>query len=214
MTGVIHRPPEGPRPQRGSIPADLAALAREQASGQALMPQDGWRCSPLTTSGDDGKAGIRRIDASLRDIIIIKEGPESGECGALPSATGSPHPFNEKAASSILAKMASLVKTLLAGSLFAFASVHAGVASHRGSARGSSLRARSAPVVAVKNGSYEGVYSSEYDQDYFLGMRYSQVRATSGTLNYDCCCSSLSPFADESPLDTHSQQNASPSHSP
>lgn len=213
MTGVIHRPPEGPRPQRGSIPADLAALAREQASSQALMPQDGWRCSPLTTSGDDGKAGIRRFDASLGDIII-KEGPEPREYGALPSPTASPHPFNKKAASSILAKMASLVKTLLAGSLFAFASVHAGVASHRASPRDSSLRARSGPVVTVKNGSYEGVYSSEYDQDYFLGMRYSQVRATSGTFNHDCCCSSLSPFADELRLDEHSQQNASPSHSP
>lgn len=61
--------------------------------------------------------------------------------------------------------MASLVKTLLAGSLFASASVHAGVAS---------LRARSGPVVTVKNGSYEGLYSPEYDQDFFLGMRYSQ----------------------------------------
>lgn len=213
MTGVIHRPPEGPRPQRGSIPADPTALAREQASSQALMPQDGWRCSPLTTAGDDGKAGIRRIDASLRDIII-KEGPEPDDCGALPPATGSPHPFNKKAASSILAKMASLVKTLLAGSLLAFASVHAGVASHRGDARGSSLRARSGPVVAVKNGSYEGVYSSDYDQDFFLGMRYSQVRATSGTLNCGCCYSCLNPLADEPRLDTHSQQNASPSHGP
>lgn len=63
--------------------------------------------------------------------------------------------------------MASLVKTLLAGSLFAFASVNAGVVS--------SLRTRSGPVVTVKNGSYEGLYSSEYDQDFFLGMRYSQV---------------------------------------
>ncbi|KAG8165356.1 hypothetical protein KVR01_005631 [Diaporthe batatas] len=62
--------------------------------------------------------------------------------------------------------MASLVKALLAGSLCAFASVHAGVASP--------LRTRSAPVVTVKNGTYEGLYSSEYDQDFFLGMRYSQ----------------------------------------
>ncbi|KAH8788755.1 Alpha/Beta hydrolase protein [Diaporthe sp. PMI_573] len=71
--------------------------------------------------------------------------------------------------------MASLVKSLLAGSLFVFASVHAGVASHRGSPRdSSSLHARSGPVVTVKNGSYEGLYSSQYDQDFFLGMRYSQ----------------------------------------
>lgn len=32
-----------------------------------------------------------------------------------------------------------------------------------------------APVVAVKNGSYAGVYSSQYDQDYFLGMPYAKV---------------------------------------
>ncbi|KKY36083.1 putative lipase 2 [Diaporthe ampelina] len=73
--------------------------------------------------------------------------------------------------------MASLVKTLLAGSLFVFASVHAGVATHRGSSRDSSLHARSGPVVTVKNGSYEGVHSSEYGQDFFLGMRYSQPAA-------------------------------------
>ncbi|KAL1860444.1 hypothetical protein Daus18300_009218 [Diaporthe australafricana] len=70
--------------------------------------------------------------------------------------------------------MASLVKTLLAGSLFVFASVHAGVATHRSNSRDSSLRARSGPVVTVKNGSYEGLHSSSYDQDFFLGMRYSQ----------------------------------------
>ncbi|KAI3396681.1 hypothetical protein diail_11789 [Diaporthe ilicicola] len=70
--------------------------------------------------------------------------------------------------------MASLAKTLLAGSLFAFAAVRAGVATHRATSRDSSLRARSGPVVTVKNGSYEGLYSSAYDQDFFLGMRYSQ----------------------------------------
>lgn len=174
MTGAIHRPSEGPCPQRGSTPADLAALAREQARSQALLPQERWRCSPLTTSGDGGKAGISRLDASLRHVII-KE-PDPGPCaGALPSATGSPHLSNKKAASSTVAKMASLVKSLLAGSLFVFASVHAGVASHRGSPRdSSSLHARSGPVVTVKNGSYEGLYSSQYDQDFFLGMRYSQ----------------------------------------
>ncbi|KAI8629184.1 alpha/beta-hydrolase [Xylariaceae sp. FL1651] len=32
----------------------------------------------------------------------------------------------------------------------------------------------SLPTVAVKNGSYTGVYSTEYDQDFFLGMPYAK----------------------------------------
>ncbi|KAF7555267.1 hypothetical protein G7Z17_g2312 [Cylindrodendrum hubeiense] len=32
----------------------------------------------------------------------------------------------------------------------------------------------SAPKVAVKNGTYSGIYSTEYDQDYFLGIPYAQ----------------------------------------
>ncbi|POS69442.1 carboxylesterase [Diaporthe helianthi] len=71
--------------------------------------------------------------------------------------------------------MAALVKSLVVGSLFASTSAHAVVASsHTGEGFFSSLRTRSGPVVTVKNGSYEGLYSSEYDQDFFLGMRYSQ----------------------------------------
>lgn len=31
-----------------------------------------------------------------------------------------------------------------------------------------------APVVTVKNGTYSGIYSDEYDQDFFLGMPYAQ----------------------------------------
>lgn len=127
---------------------------------------------------------------ALRDSIIIREKPDPGRwCGALPPAqapaAGPPLYPNKKAASStVVTKMASLVKTFLAGSLFVFATVHAGVATHRGSARDSVLRARSGPVVTVKNGSYEGIHSEEYDQDFFLGMRYSQVRATSVTRSY------------------------------
>ncbi|AEO67420.1 uncharacterized protein THITE_125668 [Thermothielavioides terrestris NRRL 8126] len=33
----------------------------------------------------------------------------------------------------------------------------------------------SAPIVKVKNGSYAGIYSAEYNQDFFLGMPYAQV---------------------------------------
>jgi carboxylesterase type B len=32
----------------------------------------------------------------------------------------------------------------------------------------------SAPTVHVKNGTYVGVHSPEYNQDYFLGMPYAQ----------------------------------------
>jgi hypothetical protein len=33
----------------------------------------------------------------------------------------------------------------------------------------------SAPVVTVKNGTYAGIHSTEYNQDFFLGMPYAQV---------------------------------------
>lgn len=39
-----------------------------------------------------------------------------------------------------------------------------------------SLPARLSPTVSVKNGTYAGVYSPQYDQDFFLGMPYAQVR--------------------------------------
>ncbi|RSL44922.1 hypothetical protein CEP54_014488 [Fusarium duplospermum] len=37
-----------------------------------------------------------------------------------------------------------------------------------------SLPARLSPTVSVKNGTYSGVYSPQYDQDFFLGMPYAQ----------------------------------------
>jgi hypothetical protein len=33
----------------------------------------------------------------------------------------------------------------------------------------------SAPLVTVQNGTYSGVYNSQYDQDHFLGVPFSQV---------------------------------------
>lgn len=30
------------------------------------------------------------------------------------------------------------------------------------------------PIVSVKNGSYSGTYSSNYDQDFFLGIPFAQ----------------------------------------
>lgn len=82
--------------------------------------------------------------------------------------------LRQRPARSLVARMASSVKTFLACSLLAFVSVHA---AHRSHGRDTLVRqtAVSPPVVTVKNGSYEGLYSPEYDQDFFLGMRYAQV---------------------------------------
>lgn len=38
------------------------------------------------------------------------------------------------------------------------------------------------PVATVKNGSYAGIYSADYDQDFFLGMPYA-------TVSVSRCCS-------------------------
>lgn len=70
----------------------------------------------------------------------------------------------------LLVNMASSLKTLLVCSVLTFASVHATQRSHP-------RQLASAPVVTVTNGSYEGLTSSEYGQDFFLGMRYAEVCA-------------------------------------
>lgn len=182
----------GPMPSKRQYPGRSHGTC--QGAGGQPSPASQVRVemlSPLTSGDGGGNPGITRLDDAFRDSIIIREKPDPGRwCGALPpaaqapAAAGPPSPSKKKAASStVVAKMASLVKTFLAGSLFVFATVHAGVATHRGSARDSVLRARSGPVVTVKNGSYEGIHIEEYDQDFFLGMRYSQVRSTSVTRN-------------------------------
>jgi len=48
---------------------------------------------------------------------------------------------------------------------------HGGSPGHGGYSSGSS---GVAPSAQVKNGTYEGVYSDEYDQDYFLGVPFAQ----------------------------------------
>lgn len=68
----------------------------------------------------------------------------------------------------LLVRMASSLKTLLACSALAFVSVRA-LPSHN------VARQEAVPTVTVKNGTYEGLYSPEYDQDFFLGMRYAEV---------------------------------------
>lgn len=44
-----------------------------------------------------------------------------------------------------------------------------------GVASASQAKSDVAPVVAVKNGSYSGIHSSGYNQDFFLGIPYAQV---------------------------------------
>lgn len=133
-----------------------------------------WSCSSLpprqqnkSASGVDGD--------ELRNI----KGLEEGRCLSLSHARGeiTPRlPSHQPSYPSVIIRMASFLKPFLACALFLFALAQAGVATHRGYFRDSQLRPRSGPVVTVKNGSYEGVYSSEYSQDFFLGMRYAQVR--------------------------------------
>ena len=64
------------------------------------------------------------------------------------------------------------LKSLLTCSLSLFGSVYAGFARREGHASSTSC---SGPLVNVKNGTYRGTHSAEYDQDFFLGMRYAQV---------------------------------------
>lgn len=110
------------------------------------------------------------------DIMIIKDGDRSYPTGkkAYQQASTTPAHPSQSPARSFVDRMASSVKTFLACSLLAFVSVHA---AQRGHSRDTLVRqtASSPPVVTVKNGSIEGLYSPEYDQDFFLGMRYAQV---------------------------------------
>lgn len=122
---------------------------------------------------DDDDGGM----VDLVNTIIMKDADRSYPLGSPGKAqdqasTTSSHPKGP--VRSFVDRMASSVKTFLACSLLAFASVHAASRSH---SRQTLVRqtASSPPVVTVKNGSIEGLYSPEYDQDFFLGMRYAQV---------------------------------------
>ncbi|KAH8884560.1 alpha/beta-hydrolase [Thozetella sp. PMI_491] len=66
--------------------------------------------------------------------------------------------------------MAASIYTILAFGLGSFGSFGQCAIARQG-------RAALPPVVAVKNGSYSGVYSPEYNQEYFLGMPYAQPPA-------------------------------------
>lgn len=163
------------------IPADttapsLVAGKKRPSTGGYSASHDG-RPLLLPTGAvvparpDDDDGGMLDLD------IIIKDGDRSyptSKKASYQASTTSAHP-SQRPARSLVDRMASSVKTFLACSLLAFVSVHA---AQRGHSRDTLVRqtASSPPVVTVKNGSIEGLYSPEYDQDFFLGMRYAQVR--------------------------------------
>jgi hypothetical protein len=70
--------------------------------------------------------------------------------------------------------MASLSGYLVAYLLYFASFCNASTAARRG-------KSCKAPVATVKNGSYAGVHSAGYNQDFFLGMPYATVSAPS------CC---------------------------
>lgn len=136
--------------------------------GRPVLLPTGAVVVPARPDDDDG--------GTMVDLdIIIKNGDRPYPTGkeAYQASTTSAHP-PQRPARSLVDRMASSVKTFLACSLLAFVSVHA---AQRGHSRDTLVRqtASSPPVVTVKNGSIEGLYSPEYDQDFFLGMRYAQV---------------------------------------
>lgn len=71
--------------------------------------------------------------------------------------------------------MASFAKTLVVCSVLAFASVNASRIGLHHARQAAATNTSSSPTATVKNGTYQGLYSPEYDQDFFLGMRYAQV---------------------------------------
>lgn len=148
------------------------------ATNTRTKPHDGWSwsCSVLLP-GNHGQslicggvvgAGPAAGSDGLEGIKGLEEGRARGDGSLLSSCHPPP-------AASVIVTMASLIKPFVACALFLFALVHAGVVTPGIHHSGLQLRPRSSPVVTVKNGSYEGIYSSAYDQDYFLGMRYAQV---------------------------------------
>lgn len=161
----------GPYPGSGlscGEPEELRSWSRGEASElHTVSPAGG---------GHHGFGDMLRA----RDIKRVEERRAEDEEGPLVSATATAVLWShqaspvEPARRSLVVRMASSVKTFLACSLLAFASVQA--TKQRVHSRDTFTRAASSPVVTVKNGSYEGVYSPEYDQDFFLGMRYAQVR--------------------------------------
>lgn len=131
-------------------------------------------CPVFSLAGrhDDVDDGVEAETGKGRSIKgLARDG------GRNSGSSRSPKVSHQAAASparpSLLVRMASSLKTFLACSLLAFVSVRASI--QRTHSRDTAVIRAAAPVVAVKNGSYEGVYSPEYDQDFFLGMRYAQV---------------------------------------
>jgi len=64
------------------------------------------------------------------------------------------------------------------------------------------LNGTSNPVVALKNGSYVGTHDSAFNQDFFLGIPYAQVRASFSiqhVIRTDRCSHQLVTSASEFP---------------
>lgn len=171
-------------------------IASEEIPAATTAPSLAGKRSPSKcgySASHDGRPLILPVsrpdddDAEMYLDIIHDDGGRTWPPGKPPvTTTPSHHP---RPARSLVDRMASSVKTFLACSLLAFVSVHATQRSH---SRDTLARqtASSPPVVTVKNGSYEGLYSPEYDQDFFLGMRYAQVN--SSRLGYLCLTTSTS----------------------
>lgn len=135
---------------------------------------DKWSCSSISPRRHDESAGAGGGETGCGEESNFQD--IKGLVSHARREVTYPSPSHRRPDPSTVSRMASFLKLFLACALFLFALAHAGVATHRGNFRDSELRTRSSPIVTVKNGSYEGVYSSEYGQDFFLGMRYAQVR--------------------------------------
>lgn len=78
------------------------------------------------------------------------------------------------------------------GGYLGFASQNDGSLSYHGQSGAFAASSVVTPsTVALKNGSYTGVHNSAYNQDFFLGIPYAQVRLFSPAIN-ECPCHS--PF--------------------
>lgn len=155
-------------PQRPGPPPGLQRVAGNEGDGES-----GYAPSQNFPPLGEEHCDRRRYGETRLDI--------KGDHGQKPVLAGerasrscaTPPNQQEEPARSWTASMASHVKTFLACSVLAFVTAHA---AQRGPVRDTFMRqTTSSPVVHVKNGSYEGLYSSEYDQDFFLGMRYAKV---------------------------------------
>lgn len=141
---------------------DVAGRKKHLTASEKSRPLVTQQCPVLD---DDVEPELEnKIDSDSRKCLLNRD------LRGLHSPTASQQEGPDR---SLAARMSSSLKTFLACSLLAFVSVQAAQRSH---VRDTAVRqTASLPVVTVTNGSYEGLHSTDYDQDYFLGMRYAQV---------------------------------------